>query len=136
MFWARSEFVPVASSLVLSAADIEPAAEVVAAEIETAGVVVPVTTMGAVPLTAETAAPEVTESSFVLSAADKVPAAETVAAEIEMAGVVVGEVTERGAEALTLVTVPLPPPVLVVTLRSTVIVIPRALVSVMGGLDD
>jgi len=77
----------------LSAELIDPAALVVAAEIEIAGVVPPEETMGAVPLTEATAAPAVIPSSFVLSAEDMDPAAEVVAAEIEIAGVVPPEET-------------------------------------------
>ena len=52
-------------------------------------------------------------------------------------GVVVGvPVMTTGAVAVTLVTVPDPPPLLVVTLLSMVMVIPRPEVSVIGGLDD
>ncbi len=52
-------------------------------------------------------------------------------------GVVVGvPVMTTGAVAVTLVTVPDPPPLDVVTERSIVIVMPRPEVSVIGGLDD
>jgi len=52
-------------------------------------------------------------------------------------GVVVGvPVMTTGAVAVTLVTVPVPPPLLVLTERSIVIVMPRPLVRVIGGLDD
>ena len=88
-----------------------PAADVVAAEIEMAGVDVPFATLiGAEPETLLTAAPAEIPSSFVLSEADIVPAADVVAAEIEIAGVVVPLVTLIGAEPETLVTVPDPTP--------------------------
>jgi len=52
----------------LSAEDIDPAAEVVAAVMEIAGDVPPEDTIGAVPVTEATAAPDVTLPSFVRSA--------------------------------------------------------------------
>ena len=56
------------SNLLLSAADIEPAALVVAAVILIAGEVPPLLTIGAVPLTKATAAPDITLVSLVRSA--------------------------------------------------------------------
>jgi hypothetical protein len=84
-----------------------PAAVVVAAEIEIAGVDVPVATLiGAEPVTLLTEAPAEIPSSLVLSVADMLPAALVVAAEIEIAGVVVSVATLIGAEPVTVVTVP------------------------------
>jgi hypothetical protein len=87
--------VAIPSSLVLSAADIAPAADTVALEIETEGVLVPVATwIGATPVTLVTVpvlavAPLAMPSNLSLSAADMEPAAAVVAAEIETEGVVV-----------------------------------------------
>jgi hypothetical protein len=65
------------------------------------------------------------------------PAALVVLAVIVTLGTVVGvPVITTGAVPVTLVTVPEPPPLEVVTLRSMVIVMPRPEVSVIGGLDD
>jgi hypothetical protein len=102
--------VAIPSSLVLSAALIEPAAEVVAADIEIAGAVPPLETIGAVPVTPVTVpafavAPVAIPSSLVLSAALIEPAAEVVAAEIEMAGAV-PPLETIGAVPVTPVTVP------------------------------
>lgn len=97
-------FVPViASSLVLSAADMLPGTEPVAATIEMAGVAPPEETIGAVPEIEATAALDETESNFVLSAAERLPAKDVVAALMLMAGVVPPEDT-IGAVPDTVVT--------------------------------
>lgn len=115
----------------MSAADMLPAAPVVAAEIEIAGVVPPEETIGAVPETLDTApetsaaervtapvlpatetteltcAPKDTLSSLSLSVADMEPAADSEAGAIEMVGVVPPE-EAIGAAAPTEVTLVVP----------------------------
>jgi hypothetical protein len=97
------------SNFVLSAEDIEPAADVVAAEIEIAGDVPPDETIGAVPVTEATAAPDVMPSNFVLSAALIDPGADVVAAVILIAGFV-PPLETIGAVPVTDATPPPPPP--------------------------
>jgi hypothetical protein len=66
----------------------DPAADVVAAVMLIAGVVPPLLTIGAVPVTEATAAPAVIPSNLLLSDADIEPAARVVAAVMLIAGVV------------------------------------------------
>ena len=97
-------------NLVLSAALIEPAAEVVAAEIEITGAAPPLEAIGAVPVTPVTVpvfavAPVAIPSNLLLSAALIDPAAEVVAAVIEIVGVTppletIGAVPETEATGL------------------------------------
>ena len=112
--------------MVLSAALIEPAAEVEAAAIEMTGAAPPLLAIGAVPVTPVTVAPVPTPSSFTLSADDMTPAATVLTAVIVTFGTTVAvPVITTGAEPVTDVTVPEPPPLEVVTERSMVMVMPR-----------
>jgi len=116
---------------------IDPAALVVAAAILMTGAAPPLLAMGAVPVTPVTVAPVPMPSSLSLSADDIEPAALVVLAVMLITGATVGVPdTTTGAVAVTPVTVPLPPPLEIETERSMVMVMPRADVKVMGGLDE
>ena len=123
--------------MVLSAALSEPAALVEAAAMLMTGAAPPLLEIGSVPVTPVTVAPVPMPSSLTLSADDMTPSATVVTAVTVTFGVTVAvPVMTTGAEPVTDVTVPEPPPLEVETLLSIVIVMPRPEVSVIGGLDD
>jgi hypothetical protein len=129
--------VPIPSSLLLSLELMLPAATVVTAAMLMTGAAPPDELIGKVPVTPVTVAPVPIPSSFSLSAALIDPAAAVVLALMVTFGTVVGvPVMTTGAVPVTLVTVPEPPPVLVLTERSMVMVMPRPLLRVIGGFDD